>query len=514
MAGHPGIMRTWSMIAKDYWWPTMRTFITKYVQGCATCQSTKSGTTKPKVPLVPIPPKQSYAPYSTIALDLITDLPESQGYDSILTITDHDCSKVAFFIPCNKTIDSEGIARCYAKEVFPHYGPPKRVISDRDLRFASKWTRELCRQLGIDQNISTAYHPQTDGQSERTNQWLEQYLRVYGNFQQNDWVSWLPLAQFVHNSWINETTKQTPFDLLMGHTPTVWHTDKEGKMPAVEWHKDYLMEKRNQARQAIQRVQDLLQKQNVRKKGRRTYVPFKEGDQVWLDGKNLKTSHPFAKLTPKRYGPFPVIQVINPVVFKLELPDQWRQKRVHPVFHASLLSPYKETEENGQTFTEPAPDIIEGEEEYEVEQVLDSRRKGRGKGRLEYFLKWEGYPHAHNTWEPADQVHADDLVEEFHKQNPTKARKIIIRRGRMGNGQCSFAPSSKSPTNPLSSSLISVSSSPNARSTSPTPIIANTNTTVGRPSVLPITNSPVTSLPYTWEEIQSANLDLSLPQIF
>jgi Integrase zinc binding domain len=127
--GHPGIMRTWSTIAKDYWWPTMRTFVTKYVQGCATCQSTKSGTTRPKVPLVPIPPKQSYAPYSTIALDLITDLPESQGYDSILTITDHDCSKAAFFIPCNKTINSGGVARCYAKEVFPHYGPPKRVIS-------------------------------------------------------------------------------------------------------------------------------------------------------------------------------------------------------------------------------------------------------------------------------------------------------------------------------------------------------------------------------------------------
>jgi Chromo (CHRromatin Organisation MOdifier) domain len=233
-----------------------------------------------------------------------------------------------------------------------------------------------------------------------------------------------------------------------------------------------------------------------------------------LDGKNLKTSHPFAKLAPKRYGPFPVVQVINPVVFKLKLLDQWHQKRVHPVFHASLLSPYKEMEENGQAFTEPVPDIIEGEEEYEVEQVLDSRRKGRGKGHLEYFLKWEGYPHAHNTWEPADQVHMDDLVEEFHKQNPTKARKIIIRRGKMDGRQCSFAPFSKSPMSPPSLSLTFASSSSNDRSTSPTPIIASTNTSVRRPSALPITNSPATSLPYTWEEIQSANLDLSLPQIF
>jgi Chromo (CHRromatin Organisation MOdifier) domain len=97
------------------------------------------------------------------------------------------------------------------------------------------------------------------------------------------------------------------------------------------------------------------------------------------------------------------------------------------MFHTFLLSPYKETEANGQAFMKPAPDVIEGEEEYEVEQVLDSRRKGHGKGRLEYFLKWEGYPHAHNTWEPADQVHADDLVEELHKQNLTKTRRVIIR---------------------------------------------------------------------------------------
>jgi hypothetical protein len=102
-------------------------------------------------------------------------------------------------------------------------------------------------------------------------------------------------------------------------------------------------------------------------------TPFKKGDQVWLDGKNLKMSHLFAKLTPKQYGPFLVVQVINPVVFKLKLPDQWCQKCVHPVFYTSLLSPYKEMEENGQAFTKPAPDIIKGEEEYEVEQVLDFR---------------------------------------------------------------------------------------------------------------------------------------------
>jgi Integrase zinc binding domain len=128
--GHPGITRTLALVAKDYWWLNMLTFVKAYVQGCTVCQSTKSGTIRPKVPLVPIPPKQIHAPFGTIALDLITNLLKSKGYDSILAITDHDCSKAAIFIPYHKFIDSEGIAQCYAQHVFPHYRPLKRVISD------------------------------------------------------------------------------------------------------------------------------------------------------------------------------------------------------------------------------------------------------------------------------------------------------------------------------------------------------------------------------------------------
>jgi Integrase zinc binding domain len=224
-AGHPGILKTYTMVKEDFWWPNQQDFITKYVQGCAICQSTKSGTTRPKVPLMPITPKEQAPPFATIALDLITDLPESQGYDSILTITDHNCTKAAVFLPCSKTITGEGIAQLYVGHVFPHFGVPRKVISDRDPHFTGKFMRELCKQLRIKQNISTAYHPQTDGQSERTNQWLEQYLHVYGNFQKNDWAALLPLAQFVHNSWPSDVTKRTPFDLLIGFTPKLWSTN-------------------------------------------------------------------------------------------------------------------------------------------------------------------------------------------------------------------------------------------------------------------------------------------------
>jgi hypothetical protein len=181
------------------------------------------------------------------------------------------------------------------------------------------------------------------------------------------------MAQFVHNSWENETTKRTPFDLLMGHTPDIRKCNQPVTTPEVGRHVEWLEEKRRQAHAAMQRAQDLLLKRNQQQRGRRAYQPFEEGDKVWLEGRNLHTSHPFPKLTPKHYGPFLVEQVINPMVFKLKLLEQWKQKRLHPVFYASLLMPYKEMEEHSTNFLEPSPDIIEGEEEYEVEQVLDSR---------------------------------------------------------------------------------------------------------------------------------------------
>ena len=161
-AGHPGIQRTISLISQRYWWPGLREFVRNYVKGCATCQATKAGTMKPRVPLFPITARHALISFGVIALDLIVNLPPSEGYDSILTITDHDCTKASLFFPCKQTITSQGVAALYAKHVFPHFGIPNQVISDRDTRFTSNFTTELCKQLDVTQNISTTYHPQTD----------------------------------------------------------------------------------------------------------------------------------------------------------------------------------------------------------------------------------------------------------------------------------------------------------------------------------------------------------------
>ena len=135
------------------------------------------------------------------------------------------------FIPCMEDINTEETAVLYAKHTFPSYGLPSKIISNRDPRFASRFTRELCNILGIKQNVSTAYHPRTDGQSECTNQWLEQYLRFWVNERQDNWAAYLPMAEFTHNNWPNETTRESPFFLLMGYNPCADWTDCPSPIP-------------------------------------------------------------------------------------------------------------------------------------------------------------------------------------------------------------------------------------------------------------------------------------------
>ncbi len=148
----------------------------EYIKGCAVCQANKINMHHQKPHLFPITTDPEAQPFEVVTMDFITKLPLSKGYDSILTITDHDCTKAALFIPCNETITSEGVAKLYLQHVYPHYGIPKRLITDRGSQFILIFMRNLCQVLGIKQNISSAYHPQTDGQSERSNQWVEQFL--------------------------------------------------------------------------------------------------------------------------------------------------------------------------------------------------------------------------------------------------------------------------------------------------------------------------------------------------
>jgi len=384
----------------------MRRWITDYVAGCAVCQQNKNITHRARTPLYRIPTSKDALPFQQIALDLITGLPPNGPHDSVLTIVDHGCSRAAIFLPCATTITGPGVAQLYFDNIYRWFGLPSKIISDRDPRFTSHFGRALANKIGTKQNLSTAFHPQTDGLSERKNQWVEQYLRLVANAQQGDWSQWLTVASAVHNDHVNSTLGVTPIEALLGYRPTLHpNSNVATNNQTAEQRVETLHQKRAQAIAAINKVAN----QSPVPEGK-----FKEGDQVWLEASNLKLPYHTPKLAPRRQGPFRVSEVISPVAYRLALPLSWG---IHDVFHASLLLPYRETTAHRPNFACPPPDLIEDEEEYEVEAIINHRRHGRRR-QLQYLIKWKGYPSSDNTWEATQDVHADDLVKGYHRRHP------------------------------------------------------------------------------------------------
>jgi hypothetical protein len=233
VAGHPGVEKTLRTLSRDYWWPGMRVFVQAYVRGCLKCQESKARTHLNRPPIQPITPNKNTRLFATIAMDFIVKLPPSQGYDSILMVTDHDCTKVVILLPCQEEMDLLGFAKLYLERIFPFIGLPERVISDRDPRFTSKIFREICVLLKVKQNIASGYHPQTDGQSEKTNQHIETAMRIFGNYQQDSWSRLLLIIQYQLNSRVSSATKQVPYETWMGFIPSAHQPTREGNFPAL-----------------------------------------------------------------------------------------------------------------------------------------------------------------------------------------------------------------------------------------------------------------------------------------
>ena len=329
---HPGQYKTMEAIRKYYWWPGMYTFIRNYVMGCATCQQNKVNTHPTTPPLMPIR-SNAGRPFAIITTDFITDLPISEGYDSLMVVVDHGLTKGVILIPCTKTIDALGTADAYLDHVYKRFGLPDTIISDRGPQFASQVFRNIGKTLGIDLRMSTAYHPQTDGETERVNQELEVYLRIFCGNNPDKWRSFLPIMEFAHNNRTHETTKQTPFYLMGGYEPKAFPIAFENtNIPSVEQRMVMLQRARDEAKAAHE-----LARQKMAERITRGFKPFKKGDQVWLEGKNLKTLYESKKISPKREGPFEIQEVLGPLTYRLTLPVQWK---IHPVFHAALLTPY------------------------------------------------------------------------------------------------------------------------------------------------------------------------------
>src|SRR6266850_1373584 len=328
-----------------------------------------------------------------------------------------------------------GIAQLYLEHVYRWFGLPKKMISDRDPRFTSHFGKALLSKLGIAQNLSTTFHPQTDNLSEQKNQWIEQYLQLVMSSSPEHWTQWLDIASAVHNNQRNTTTGLSPNQILIRYEITLAPPNMplSNNKTVENWIRN-MMEHQAQAINTI----------NKATKGNRS-IPeqYSIGDQVWLEGKHLRFPHQKTKLNPKRYGPFKIIKAISSVVYQLQLPPSWK---IH-LFHASLLSPYGETPSHGPNFSRPPPDLIDGEAEYEVELIKSHRRHGRSR-KLQYLIKWKGYPESNNTWKDTDKIHAPDLIKLYHKGNPLqriKGRRLSLQNPHLPTWQSSRSPSLHSP---------------------------------------------------------------------
>ena len=345
-------------------------------------------------------------------MDLIEFLPTSEEYNSILVVVDR-LTKMAIFIPTTTNLTAEELAQLYVTHIFSKHGLPNNIISDRGSEFTSRFWRAFTSLLGIELHLSTAFHPETDGQTERVNQVLEQYLRLYTDYQQKEWVKLLPLAEFAYNNAPHSATTVSPFFANKGYNPrsTFTPSDIITNSPIAETYSANLGGLHSFLRQEIAKANEASAK--AFDKERAELPSFKIGDKVWLSAKHIKTIRPSKKLDYRYLGPFEISEKISTHAYRLALPSEMR---IHDVFHVQLLERFTENTIPGRTQPPPAPIEVEGQEEYEVEAVLDSKIDKRRQQSRQYLVKWLGYNET--TWQNlSDLSNAMDLVHAYHQKH-------------------------------------------------------------------------------------------------
>ncbi|GJU41176.1 putative reverse transcriptase domain-containing protein [Tanacetum coccineum] len=332
---HPGSDKMYQDIKKLYWWPNMKANIATYVSKCLTCAKVKAEHKRPSGLLVQ--PEIPQWKWDNITMDFVTKLPKSsQGYDTIWVIVDR-LTKSAIFMPMRETDPLDKLARMYLKEVVTKHGIPVSIICDRDPRFSSNFWKSLQKALGTSLDMSTAYHPETDGQSERTIQTLEDMLRACVIDFGNGWVKHLPLVEFSYNNSYHASIKAAPFEALYGRkcrSPVCWAEVGQVQLTGPE----LVQESTERIIQIKQRIQTARDRQKSYADLKRKPMEFQVGDKVMLKVSPWKGVVRFGKrgkLNPRYVGPFKVLKKVRVVAYKLELPQEL--SRVHNTFHVSNL---------------------------------------------------------------------------------------------------------------------------------------------------------------------------------
>lgn len=417
--GHPGIAKTVELIQRNFTFPHMKQKVTNYIKQCLKCQQNKAERHAKYGHIQFIDPPDK--PWDEITMDFITKLPGSvdeptgNRYDSIFVVVDR-LTKYTHFIPYNEDFTVQSLAKIFVDRIIRYHGIPKSIISDRDKLFTSAFWKTLIATLGIKLKLSTAFHPTTDGQTERMNQTLEVYLRHYVNHAQDNWVSLLPMAQVALNNAYTDSTGTSPFFANFGKDPNLFmkpyeNPELDAAMIAATQLKDIHNACGDQIKAAQKRTATYLQDK------RKMAPQLKKGDKVYLLTKNLKTRRPTKKLDQVKVGPFLIEEQKGPQNYRLQLP---KDARIHPVFHVSLLEPADEQTPLQTTFHYQ-------EQEEPLETWYDVERICCWDG-YKYLIKWKNYPDSHCTWEPPENLaHCLSLLQEFHKPGNEEYSVDIIK---------------------------------------------------------------------------------------
>jgi len=363
-------------------------------------------------------------PWTHILADFITKLPLAQGYDSILVVVDR-LTKIVHFIPTTEKTSVEGLARLFRDNVWKLHGLPESIISDRGPQFAAGLMRELNEMLGIKSKLSTAFHPQTDGQTERVNQELKQYLRMFIDHRQEQWPEWLGTAEFAYNNKAHSSTRMSPFKANYGQDPRMgFERRKKGKYAGAEKFIEKMKGIQEEAKAVLGKAQANMKKYANKK--RSDIEEYKVGDLVILSTKDLKyqmVGRRTEKLTERFVGPYKIKKIVSSNAVELELPST---VKIHPVVNVSRIRRYIGQVE-GQKKEQPLPVIIEGEEEWEVERILNKRRV---RGKDKYLVRWKGFTAESDTWEGRENLkNAKEAIEEFEKEYQ-RDREDVARQER------------------------------------------------------------------------------------
>lgn len=363
---------------------------------------TKSNREKYQGVLKPLPVPEQRGKH--LSMDFIVDLPAAEyrgeTVQNILVIVDRLLKKKRF-LPC-ASITAEHVADLFYDNVWRFDGTPLTIISDRGTNFTSTFFRRLSGRLGIDPNFSTAFHPQTDGQTEVTNQWLEQYLRAFVDYLQDDWPQYIPSAEFCANDTKSTTTGITPFFAEKGYHPVIGIQDPLPYVDTLSTHQLVEAEAADRYAKKLALVTQHCREamlwaqawqEHYANRDRNPAPIYRPGSQVWLNAKNIKTTRLSVKLDYRNLGPFRVKKRVGDHAYYLDLPPQLQA--LYPVFNTSLLRPTADDPLEGQVNPVREPIVADdGETEYPAERILDSalrHRTGtprRAPYELHYRVLW------------------------------------------------------------------------------------------------------------------------------